>query len=118
MVRRRAWYTGLGSRACWTASLNTRLPNASVARGARGSFASVTDQSRIALIASPNTAEPIVAPFGTRNVKLETQNLKLRMQNQEPRNLGTPEPQNVHDIAPSQNVNYRRVRAEMARIGS
>src|SRR5436190_24165710 len=63
MVRRSAWYTGFGSRDCCTASLHTRLPNASVARGARGSFASVTDQSRIALIASPNTAEPIVAPL-------------------------------------------------------
>ena len=63
IVRRRAWYTGFGSRVCCTESLNTRLPNASVARGARGSFASVTDQSRIALIASPKTAEPMVAPL-------------------------------------------------------
>src|SRR5262249_12798852 len=41
----------------------TRLPNASAARGARGSLASVTDQSRIALIASPSTADPMVAPL-------------------------------------------------------
>src|SRR5207248_10071032 len=40
---------------------NTKLPNASVSRGARGSFASVTDQSRMALIASPRTAEPMLA---------------------------------------------------------
>src|SRR2546428_14033687 len=73
----------------------------------------------------------MVAPFGTRNLKLETQSLKLRTQNQEPGtgtsepwNPGTPEPRNpgtlrrcAHEIAPRQSVNYRRVRAEMARIG-
>src|SRR5207245_11005796 len=50
-------------RVCWTSSLNTRLPNDSVARGPRGSLASVTDQSRIELIASPSTAEPMTSPL-------------------------------------------------------
>src|SRR5262245_48108556 len=61
IVRRSAWYTGLGRRACCTESLNTRLPNVS-ADPLADPLTSPTDQARIALIASPSTAEPMTSP--------------------------------------------------------
>src|SRR5687767_4142417 len=67
MVRRSAWYTVFGSRACCTSSLNTRLPNRPVdplapfVPVARVSFDSATDQLRMAAIASPRTAEPMTS---------------------------------------------------------
>ena len=59
MVRRSASYTFFGSRFCCAASLKTRLPNVPLPFDAPVSLPRFSDQSRMAPIASPNTAEPM-----------------------------------------------------------